>query len=182
MQLKSWSVHALGSLSGLSRYADKLLERSCKIQSGNEANQLFLMLVLALFVIVSLAWPPCLHSSVNRLANFHVIWAMGCLPFGLLVNHSPSFQAVSQFSNHSPWLLNGKTSLCIIESGPTSLKTGWPVACLQSGQFVVVMILLTKLTLYPPMTLKSVIWVSIWPVIPNDVMSTYLLLVVSLRR
>ena len=72
---------------------------------------------------------------------------MGCL-FGKFVQLSsrsgclqtfqPASKSFSQLSNRSAWFINRITLLCIIESGPTSLKTGWPVykqvARLQTGQ------------------------------------------------
>ena len=73
---------------------------------------------------VSLVRLPCLYASVNCLYSFHPVWA--------------AYKPFSQLPSSSAWLINGITLLCIIGSGPTSLKTGWPVyklvARLQTGQ------------------------------------------------
>ena len=113
-----------------------------------EASQFFFKLLLALLVShtgaptnasadrfqyliragvgwVSLASLPCLYASVNMLFGpravclaslyrFHAVRA-ACKPFSVLP---------SQLSNRSARFINGTTSLCITESGPTSLKTG----------------------------------------------------------
>ena len=83
-----------------------------------------------------IVWPAVMLFRLRAvclasLYSFHPVWAV-CKPFSQLPNRSASFQT------GSAWFINGITVLCIIESGPTSLKTGWPVyklvACLQTGQ------------------------------------------------
>ena len=104
---------------------------------------------------VSLARLPCLYLactlpvSVSKLFGQQscclgyglFVWQVCTtfIPFGLLVlTFQPASKPFSQLSNHSAWFLNGTTLLCITESRPTSLKTGWPVyklvAHLQTGQ------------------------------------------------
>ena len=81
-------------------------------------------------VLVGLCLPvTCLYGSVNRLASSHavrVVWQVctAFIPFGLFVNHPASFQVI--WPGFKPFGLVYKrdTSLCITESGPTSLKTG----------------------------------------------------------
>ena len=79
---------------------------------------------------LQLARLPCLYASVHRWPAF--------MPFRLLVNHSACFQAVwPAFKPFGPVSKRDHFAL-YIESGPTSLKMGWPVykpvARLQTGQ------------------------------------------------
>ena len=76
-------------------------------------------------LILSLLY-QCLYTCVNCSASFHVVWASGCL-FGKLASLHAIWDACKSFtqlSNGLAWFLNGTTSLCIIESGATSLKIG----------------------------------------------------------
>ena len=82
---------------------------------------------------VSLANLPCLYASVSMLFGpravclaslyrFHAVRA-ACKPFSVLPSCSARF-------------INGTTSLCITESGPTSLKSGGPFTYWSSLQSV----------------------------------------------
>ena len=62
------------------------------------------------------------HSG-NRLSVWQTCVTL-CL-FGLFVYHSAAFQLFGQLSNSSTWYLNRTTSLCTIESEPTSMNM-WP--------------------------------------------------------
>ena len=69
-----------------------------------------------------IVWPAVMLFRLQAvclasLYSFHPVWA-ACKPFSQLPNRSASFQT------GLAWFINGTTSLCIIESGPTSLKTG----------------------------------------------------------
>ena len=77
-----------------------------------------------------LARLPCLYASVHLWPAF--------MPFGLLVNHSACVQAVRPAFKPFGLVFKWDHFALHIESGPTSLKTGWPVykpvARLQTGQ------------------------------------------------
>lgn len=62
---------------------------------------------------------------MDRLANYHAVWVMGCL-FSQLSScpgGCTTFKLFDQLSNCLTWFLNGIALLCISKSGPTSLKT-----------------------------------------------------------
>ena len=94
--------------------------------------------------LAQLARLPCLYASVNHLASLlgHRLFVWQACSFRAIQAACLTIQPASkpfgqlskQFSLGSKWTM----SLCIIESGPTILKTGWPVykpvACLQTGQ------------------------------------------------
>ena len=46
---------------------------------------------------------------------------------GCLQTFQPASKPFSELSNRSAWFINRITLLCIIESGPTCLKTEWPI-------------------------------------------------------